>query len=59
MIDWIKENYIWIGALVIPIVVALIRAHAKKSDNSVGRNQKIGGVNGSNNVFVNGDINKK
>lgn len=24
MIDYLKENYLWIGAIVVPVVVALI-----------------------------------
>ena len=29
MIDYLKENYLWIGAIVVPIVVALIGLVAK------------------------------
>lgn len=56
MIDYLKENYLWIGAIVVPIVVALIglvAALVKKP----GLKQKIGNISGSGNTVINGDIN--
>lgn len=51
MIDYVKDNYLWLGAVVVPIIVALI-ASLKKS----GRNQKIKDVKGDGNTFINGDV---
>ena len=51
MIDYIKENYLWLSAIVVPIVVALIGAFKKTS-----RNQKIRDVKGDGNMFINGDV---
>ena len=51
MIDFLKNNYLWLGAVVVPIVVALIGT-LKKS----GRNQKIRDVHGDGNTFINGDV---
>ena len=56
MIDYLKENYLWIGAIVVPVVVALIglvAALVKKP----GRKQKIGNISGSGNTVINGDMN--
>lgn len=55
MIDYLKENYLWMGAIVVPIVVALIglvAALVKKP----GRKQKIGNISGSGNTVINGDM---
>lgn len=55
MIDYIKDNYPWLGAIVVPIVVALIglvTSLVKKSD----RNQTIRNVKGNNNTMINGDV---
>lgn len=55
MIDYLKENYLWIGAIVVPIIVALIglvTALVKKS----GRKQKLRDINGSGNTVINGDV---
>jgi ABC-type Na+ efflux pump permease subunit len=55
MIDYIKENYLWLSAVVVPIIVAIIGgivALVKKS----GRSQKTGDINGNNNIINNGDI---
>ena len=57
MIDYLKNNYQWIGAVVVPILVALIGFISillKKSD----RSQKVGDVNGNGNSIINGDIKK-
>lgn len=57
MIDFLKENYIWLGATVIPILAAVIGAVAviiKKS----GRKQKVGSITGDGNIVINGDIKK-
>lgn len=62
MIEFIKENSNWLSTVIVPIVVALIGAiavYAKKSGGSSKRTQKIGDVSGSNNAFVNGDVNRK
>lgn len=55
MIDYLKENYLWLGAIVIPIIVAIISAVAviiKKT----GRKQKVGNITGDGNMVINGDI---
>lgn len=55
MIEYIKNNYLWLGVIVVPIVVALIgtfAVYAKKS----GRNQKIRDIHGDNNTIINGDV---
>lgn len=55
MIDYLKENYLWLGAIVIPIIVAIISAVAviiKKT----GRKQKVGNITGDGNTVINGDI---
>lgn len=57
MIDYIKDNYPWLGAVVVPIVVALIGVVAALVKKS-GRNQTIVDVKGNGNTFVNGDVNK-
>lgn len=51
MIDYIKANYLWLGTIVVPIVVALIGAFKK-----AGRNQKIRDVKGNGNISINGDV---
>lgn len=51
MIDYIKNNYLWLGAIVVPIVVALIGILKK-----TGRNQKIRNVKGDKNTFINGNV---
>lgn len=55
MIEYLKENYLWIGAIVVPVVVALIglvAAFVKKP----GRKQKVGDISGSGNTVINGDM---
>ena len=55
MMDFLKENWQWIGAIVVPIVVALIglvAALVKKS----GRRQKISDISGDGNTVINGDV---
>ena len=55
MIDYFKENWQWIGAIVIPIVVAiigLVAVFVKKS----GRKQKVGDIYGDGNNVINGDV---
>ena len=57
MIDYLKDNYVWIAAIVVPIVVAIIGAVAvlaKKTD----RKQKIKNINGDGNTVINGDVKK-
>lgn len=54
MIEYIKDNYLWIGAVVVPIVVCIITVLFKKPE----RKQKIGDVNGSRNTIINGDVKK-
>lgn len=57
MIDYLKENFQWLGAIVIPIVVAIIGLIAvllKKSSHK----QKIGDIHGNGNKIVNGDVKK-
>ena len=57
MIEYLKNNYLWIGTVVVPILVSIIGFFAfllKKSD----RSQKVGDVNGNGNSIINGDIKK-
>lgn len=57
MIDYLKNNYQWIGAVVVPILVALIGFISillKKSD----RSQKVGDIKGNGNTIINGDVKK-
>lgn len=57
MIDYLKNNYQWIGAAIVPILVALIGFISillKKSD----RSQKVGDINGNGNTLINGDVQK-
>ena len=56
MIEYLKENYLWIGAIVVPVVVALIRLVAALVKKP-GRKQKIGNISGSGNTVINGDQN--
>lgn len=56
MVDYIKNNYEWIGA-VGSILVAIIRGIIHLFKKS-GRNQRIGDINGNGNTIINGDINK-
>lgn len=57
MIDYIKDNYLWLGAIVIPIVVVLIEVVAALVKKS-GRNQTIRDVKGDSNTIINGDVKK-
>lgn len=57
MIEFLKENYLWLGVTVIPILAAVIGAVAviiKKS----GRKQRVGNITGDGNNVINGDIKK-
>lgn len=57
MIEFLKENYLWLGATVIPVLVAIISTAAviiKKS----GRKQKVGNITGDGTTIINGDIKK-
>lgn len=57
MIDYIKNNYLWLGAVIVPLLVAIISgifAWFKKS----GRSQKVGDINGNGNTVINGDVKK-
>ena len=53
MIEYLKENYLWIGALIIPIVVAIIGLFSRTK-----RKQKIGYIKGNGNTIINGDCRK-
>jgi len=58
MIEFLRENYPWLGVTVIPILAAVIGAVAviiKKS----GRKQKVGNITGDGNTIINGDVNIK
>ena len=58
MIDFIRNNYIWIEAVVVPIVLGILTfiiAVMKQSEHS----QKFHDVNGDHNSFINGDIIQK
>ena len=55
MIDYIKNNYLWIGSVIVPILIAIIGGIIKlliKYD----RNKKVGEINGNGNVIINGDV---
>lgn len=57
MIEFLKENYLWLGVTIIPILAAVIGAVAviiKKS----GRKQRVGNITGDGNIVINGDIKK-
>ena len=55
MIDYIKNNYLWIGSVIVPILIAFIGGIIKLLMKS-GRNQKVGDINGNGNVIINGDV---
>ena len=55
MIDYLKENDLWMGAIAVPVVVALIglvAAFVKKT----GRKQIVRDISGSGNTVINGDV---
>ena len=56
IIEFLKENYSWIGAILIPIIVAIIGAWAVIA-NKNGRTQKIRDIRGDGNNVINGDVN--
>lgn len=58
MIEYFKENYLWIGAIVVPIIVAIIGAVAVLVKKA-GRKQKVGDIRGNGNTIINGDVNEK
>lgn len=58
MIDYLKDNYLWLGATVIPIIAAIIGFVAVLVKKS-GRKQKVGNITGDGNVVINGDVNIK
>ena len=58
MIEYLKENYLWIGAIVVPIMVAIIGAVARLVKKA-GRKQKVGDGRGNGNIIINGDVNEK
>ena len=55
MIDYIKNNYLWIGSVIVPILIAIIGGIIKLFMKS-GINQKVGDINGNGNVIINGDV---
>ena len=57
MIELLKENYLWLGATVIPIIVVIIKALTAIFKKS-GRKQKVGNITGDGNIVINGDIKK-
>lgn len=57
MIDYIKNNYLWLGTVVVPLLVAIIGGFFMLLKKS-GRNQKVGDVNGNGNTIINGDVKK-
>ena len=57
MIDYLKENYLWIGAIVVPIIVAIIGVISDLV-NKTRRKQKIGSIKGNGNTIINGDCYK-
>lgn len=57
MIDYLKENYLWIGAIVVPIIVAIIGVISALV-NKTRRKQKIGSIKGNGNTIINGDCYK-
>ena len=58
MIEYIKDNYQWIGAIVVPIIVAIIGAVAVMAKKA-GRKHKVGDIRGNGNIIINGDLNEK
>ena len=57
MIEFLKENYPWLGVTVIPIIVAIISLVAVLIKKS-GRKQKVGNITGDGTTIINGDIKK-
>lgn len=57
MIDYLKNNYQWIGAVVVPILVALIGFFSFLLKNS-DKSQKVGDISGNGNTIINGDVKK-
>ena len=55
MIEYIKDNYVWLSAVVIPVIVAIIGGIAVVINKS-GRKQNVGDVKGNNNSIINGDV---
>lgn len=55
MIEYIKNNYTWIGAVIVPILIAIIGGVFQLCKKS-GRNQKVGNINGNGNTIINGDV---
>ena len=55
MIDYLKENWQWIGAIVVPVVVAIIGLMAALVKKS-GRKQKVGDIHGNGNSIINGNV---
>ena len=55
MIDYIKNNYLWIGSVIVPILIAIIGGIIKLF-MKYGINQKVGDINGNGNVIINGDV---
>lgn len=58
MIEYLKENYQWIGAIVVPIMVAIIGA-VTVLVKKAGRKQKVGDIRGNGNTIINGDVKEK
>ena len=58
MIEYFKDNYQWIGAIVVPIMVAIIGAVAVLVKKA-GRKQKVGDIRGNGNTIINGDVKEK
>lgn len=58
MIEYFKENYLWIGAIVVPIMVAIISAVAGLVKKA-GRKQKVGNIQGNGNTIINGNVKEK
>ena len=55
MIEYIKNNFYWIGPVIVPILITIIGGVFHLCKKS-GRNQKIGNINGSGNTIINGDV---
>lgn len=55
IVEFLKENYVWIGTILIPIIVAIIGAWATLSSKK-GRTQKIRDIRGNRNNVINGDL---
>lgn len=55
MIEYLKNNYLWIGAVVVPVLLAIIGL-AKAIFSKSGRTQKFHDVTGNNNTIINGDV---